>query len=224
MVEKGEKFGSFSIRTIQPDKTVSIRKIFCMVFYLLHSGSPSLHNPGFQSKKICHKLMKLWCFTFFTTLTRPPYFPPPQKKPKNLWKIPKCRFLKKKLPTTTAGHRGWSIFPTERRSSGSAVLLCGASVLWFQFSYGNHHCASHRNMYHMGSGSSGGFFLFGKKRCLFVVVGLAVFFFGVFDTYFSYHHISCNYHISYHHHIIIKSYITYHMSIITYHLSYIIYH
>ena len=203
MVEKGEKFGSFSIRTIQPDKTVSIRKndyysvFFCMVFYLLiHSGSPSLHNPGFQSKKICHKLMKLWCFTFFTTLTRPPYFPPPQKKPKNLWKIPKCRFLKKKLLTTTAGHgddrssqrRGEAVdlrfFFAERRCCGSnfrmettIVPVTGTCTIW-------------------GPEARGDFFCLEKNVVCLLLWDWLFFFFGVFDTYFSYHHISCIiYHI-----------------------------
>lgn len=196
-------------------------------FPLLHSGSPSLHNPGFQSKKNLPQLDEALVFH----LLHHPNFPtltshPPKKKPTTLWNKPQCdRFLKTKNPRlTTTGHRPGMIDRSSpngtggRWSSGSAVLLCGASVLWFQFSYGNHHCASHRNMYHMGFGSSGDVFLFGKT--LFLVVGLAVF---VFDTYFSY--IISSY-IMYH--IIISSYIkshiVCHMSIITYNISYIIYH
>lgn len=168
--------------------------------------------------------MKLWCFTFFTALTS---HPPPQNNPKNFGKKTQCLKTKNPRPNNRSppGDDPSSLPPNGtggRWSSGSAVLLCGASVLWFQFSYGNHHCASHRNMYHMGWGSSGGFFFVWKKTLFVSCCGIG-FFLGVFDIYFSYIISSCMY-VSYIISSYIKSYITYQKSIITYHLSCIIYH
>ena len=116
------------------------------------------------------------------------------------------------LPTEPAGGEAVDLrfFFAERRCCGSnfrmettIVPVTGTCTIW-------------------GGEAQGDFFLFGKKRCLLVVVGLA-FFLGVFDIYFSYIISSCMY-VSYIISSYIISYITYQKSIITYHLSCIIYH
>lgn len=166
--------------------------------------------------------MKLWCFTFFTALTS---HPPPQNNPKNFGKKTQCLKTKNPRPNNRSppGDDPSSLPPNGtggRWSSGSAVLLCGASVLWFQFSYGNHHCASHRNMYHMGWGSSGGFFFVWKKTLFVSCCGIG-FFFGCFWYLFFIYHIIMYVCIIYH---IIIYQIIYHISKVNYHISSIMHH
>lgn len=116
------------------------------------------------------------------------------------------------LPTEPAGGEAVDLrfFFAERRCCGSnfrmettIVPVTGTCTIW-------------------GGEAQGDFFLFGKKRCLLVVVGLAFFWvFLISIFHISYHHV-CMYHISYHHISNHISHIKSQLSHIIYHASYII--
>lgn len=200
--------------------SVSEKMIIILVFFLWFYP-----NNRFSVQKNLPQIDEALVFHLLHRPNFPP--PPPKTTQKTLEKRPNA--LKQKTHDQTTGHRPGMIhlpslptepaggeavdlrfFFAERRCCGSnfrmettIVPVTGTCTIW-------------------GGEAQGDFFLFGKKRCLLVVVGLA-FFLGVFDIYFSYIISSCMY-VSYIISSYIKSYITYQKSIITYHLSCIIYH
>ena len=241
MVEKVDLFLlglSNLVRLSVSENIIIIMVVFFLWFYLnksvflfplLHSGSPSLHNPGFQSKKNLPHMDEALVFHLLHHPNFPTLLPPPPKKPTTLWNKPPCDRVLKKQKTHDGHHRS-PVPPGDDRSSSSPNGRGEAVDLRFFFAE-RRCCGSNFRMETTivpvtgtctiwGPEAQGDFF-FVWKNFVLVVVGLAVF--GVFDIYFFIYHIII-YHVSYIISSYIKSYITYHMSIshIIYHASYII--